>query len=70
MDPVTIAAVMGTLSVVFGTITSMTQDFKTGFFDPIIWPAAKWTAYIIAASIIVMTVMQTGRNIIGEKGGS
>ena len=70
MDPVSIAAVMGTLSVIFGGLASMSKDFKTGFVDPILWPAAKWTTYFIVASIIVLTVTNTARNIAGDKGGS
>jgi hypothetical protein len=61
---------MGTLTVVFGGIASFSREFKTGFFDPVLWPAAKWTLYLIVAAVIVLTVTQTARNVAGDKGGS
>ena len=54
MDPVTIMAALATAA----TLGTQISKVKTALWDPIVWPLAKATLYVIVAAALV-SVVQT-----------
>lgn len=63
MDPVTIIATLGAVAAV-GTQVS---KVKTNLWDPIIWPVAKVSLYLVLAAAIV-SVVQTNFRLMAANG--